>query len=547
MSSRIERYKKRQKILEKNKTKPLVSGVIDQAKVDKLLNAGADRKKVESLKYTTDLSYPQDVDPAEVKALLSDLKNSFDKERLDQLLGKTKKDIIFSIAGPFGLGKVISAYDKEGGNVDTIYNVRKGIYTTDKEKEAYDNRGEYDDKEKKRTHGGNKNYVNKRNNTNQLRQKGELENDYNNETFKTDDKTEVDHVVSTKENHNDRGRVLAEIDNAEISNIEENLKVASKSVNASKGEDSVDNYLDRVEEKNKKIEYLNSKENLSEKEQIELEKLIRTSDVDENKMRDADEQARVAIDEKLNEYYKSSKFQRNTLKTSSVEGLKIGAQQAFGFLLVELFSSSFTEIRKAFNEGLEGDTLYQDIKIRLKRIGKSLSKKWKGVIQGFSGGFITGFISNLITTFINTFVTTAKRMVRMIREGVFSLLKALKLILSPPDNMTYREVMHEAMKLVAAGGVVIAGVALEEVVEKLVLGVPFLAPFAPVVSAVIVGSLTAIAMALVTYLIDKMDFLGVIEKQQNEYVLNSLNTKNKENLESCENISKEMEAYVMPA
>ncbi|MCD5380521.1 lactate permease [Candidatus Gracilibacteria bacterium] len=524
-----------------------MSNKFDQKEVDKLLSHSVDSQKLNKLNYSTNLNYALTANAAEVESLLFELKGSFNKERLDQLFNQTKKDILFSIAGPFGLGKVISAYDKVGGNVDTIHNVRDGIYATDEEKKAYDNIGEYDDKEKNRTHEGNKNYVDKRNNNNQLRQKGELENDYNDETFKTDDKTEVEHVVSTKENYNDPGRVLAEIDNAEISNIEENLKVASKSVNASKGEDSVDNYLDRVEEKNKKIEYLNSKEDLSEKEQIELEKLIRTSDVDENKMRDADEQARAAIDEKLNEYYKISKFQRNTLKTSSVEGLKMGAQQAFGILLVELFSSSFTEIRNAFKEGLEGESLYKDIKIRLKRIGRNLASKWKDVIKGFSGGFISGFISNLITTLINMFVTTGKRFVRMIREGVFSLLKALKIMLFPPENMTFREVTHEAMKLVGAGGVVIAGVALEEIVETMISSIPFLAPFATIITAVIVGSLTAIAMALMTYLIDKMDLLGVIENEQTKYMSDTLDADNKETLKNCEEIVKKMEDYLLPA
>lgn len=31
-----------------------------------------------------------------------------------------------------------------GGNVDTIHNAKKGIYATQKERERYENRGEYD-------------------------------------------------------------------------------------------------------------------------------------------------------------------------------------------------------------------------------------------------------------------------------------------------------------------------------------------------------------------------------------------------------------------
>ncbi len=145
------------------------------------------------------------------------------------------------------------------------------------------------------------------------------------------------------------------------------------------------------------------------------------------------------------------------------------------------------------------------------------------------------------------FVTTGKRFVRMIREGVFSLLKALKLMLFPPENMTFREVSHEAMKLVGAGGVVIVGVALEEIVEKMLSSIPFLVPFATTVTAVIVGSLTAIVMALMTYLIDKLDLLGVIKAEQTKYMFKTLDSDNKESLENCKNIGEEIESYLLPA
>jgi hypothetical protein len=124
----------------------------------------------------------------------------------------------------------------------------------------------------------------------------------------------------------------------------------------------------------------------------------------------------------------------------------------------------------------------------------------------------------------------------MIREGVFSLLKALKLILLPPPNMSFLESMHEATKLFAAGGIVIAGVALEEVVEKFVLSVPALAPIATLVASVLVGSLTAISMALISYLIDKTDLLGVIKIEQSKFVLNSLDESIDNRLKRCEEL-----------
>lgn len=52
--------------------------------------------------------------------------------RFEQMIQECKQSIIQSIVVPFGLGKILAAYDKVGGNVDTIHNARKGIYATKK-------------------------------------------------------------------------------------------------------------------------------------------------------------------------------------------------------------------------------------------------------------------------------------------------------------------------------------------------------------------------------------------------------------------------------
>ena len=230
----------------------------------------------------------------------------------------------------------------------------------------------------------------------------------------------------------------------------------------------------------------------------------------------------IAKEQKKKQLHKQSK---ELLSTGLNEGAKMGAQQAIGIIIMEFLTSAFTEIKDAYNSSLDGDTLYENIKKRLKRIAVNVMSKWKDVVKGFSEGFISGFISNIITFMINTLITTGKRVVRMIREGFFSLLKAFKLLIFPPENMTRQEAAHEAMKLFFAGGIIVAGVALEEVVEKFIISIPILAPFASIITAVIVGSLTAIAMAIVTYLVDKADLLNVNRHKRNNYISNALDKK----------------------
>lgn len=546
MSGRIDRFKKRKEILNKNQSLPFVRGVIDQKLVDKLLHQRIDSDRLASLDYSTNTSISLEVNATEVEALLFELKASFNKDRLEQMLVETKRSVTASIVGPFGLGKIVSAYDKTGGNVDTVHNVRNGIYATDAEKTTYDERGDYNSHE---VHSDSQYKSVNREHSKQQKSEG-IDDTYSDEIINAGNNRNLDHVNSGKQTHDDAGRVLAEIDTEKLANIDENLKSTTETVNKSKGAKSPEEFASYLEatsvERKDRIQSLkNSENNLTYKEKKELQKLTTLNEADPEKIRDAGRKAQEAQDKEINKYYGSDKFIKKTFSTGVNEGVKMGTQQAFGYLLVEFFSSGIVEIKDAYDNGLEGDSLYKDIKVRLTRIGRNITDKWKGVVEGFSTGFISGFISNLITTLVNMFVTTAKRFVRMIREGVFSLLKALKLILLPPANMSFTETMHEAMKLIAAGGVVIAGVALEEIIEKLVLSVPFLVPFAPIVTAVIVGSLTAIAMSLIAYLIDKMDIFGVIKAQETKFILENLNKDIDEKLKRCESISEEMDGFLI--
>lgn len=527
MSERIERFKKRKMITEKNKSLSFVSGVVDQKDVDKVLSSDVDIQKLNGLSYSTDLSYSLNADPEEVAALLSDLKDSFNKERMEKLLDETKNGIISSIAGPFGLGKVLSAYDKAGGNVTTIHNAHDSIYARDEDRYKREDYTNTKNSEGNQFAGAGKNSVGADFTSSQMDENHMVQDAYTGKVQKADS-TSPDHIESLSQHHKNGGFMQNSEKKSDFATDENNLALTDRSINQSMRDFDKEGWMRKKTEGN-----IENKDRFS---------------IDEEKLKEQVKKGKATSEEYLpSGKEKAQYYIKNTATTGLNEGVKMGSQQAFGVLLVEFFSSSFIEIRNAFNEGLEGETLYKDIKIRLKRIGHNLASKWKGVIQGFSDGFISGFISNLITVIVNMFVTTAKRLVRMIREGVFSLLKALKLILFPPANMSYQEVMHEAMKLIAAGGVVIAGVALEEVVEKMVLSIPFLAPFAPVVTAVIVGSLTAIAMALVTYLIDKMDFFGVIKIEETKYVLISLEGDIQETLKRCENVTEEMDGFLLPA
>jgi hypothetical protein len=204
----------------------------------------------------------------------------------------------------------------------------------------------------------------------------------------------------------------------------------------------------------------------------------------------------------------------------------MGAQQALGLLLCEFFQAFFDEIKdiykNGFENGFEQQRFFEILKNRLTRISQRIIEKWKDACKAFRDGFISGFLSNLVTVVINMFVRTGKRVVRIIREGFFSLLKAIKTLCCPPEGMTASEAAHEASKLIAAGLVTVGGIALEQYIDGLIKATPFLEPFADILTTVLVGGLTGLATTFIIYAIDKIDLFKVNDKARHEFVMGKL-------------------------
>ncbi|EGR0621665.1 lactate permease [Vibrio parahaemolyticus] len=542
---RQDRFKKRQAFREKRKQQPRLFKAASPELVVRLLDSEVDNARLNSFDYIANLDCPIEADPAEAQALLLEMRNAFEQQRVNDVLGKAQRDVLQSIAGPFGLGKMLSAYDKIGGNVDTIHNARQGVYATEKAQQNYEQKDDYD------PHAVHSHTTytdhNQRNST--ARKTVGIEDGYSGDTLGYHDKTDLEHVISGKQTHDDPGRVLAEIPTEELANQDENLIATSASINRSKKAKSPEEFANYLEEtsgqRKDRINQLNHKGNLTDKELKELAKLEQLEKADPDKVRSKGEQAKKAQDSAINkEYYSSKKFRSDVVSSGAKEGIKMGAQQAFGTLLMELFSATFDELRELYRMGLEGPSLFADAKVRLKRISQRVAAKWKDAIAGFSGGFISGFISNFVTVIINAFVTTGKRAVRMIREGIFSLLKAVKTLLFPQEGLSYREAAHEAMKLVASGGIVVVGVAAEEVIETFILSVHLLTPIAGMLTAVLVGALSAIGISLVCYLLDRVDLFGAIDIQCSKFVLRKLDQETQLRIARCDEIANEVEQYL---
>lgn len=137
--------------------------------------------------------------------------------------------VVKSLATSFGLYFLLFK-DKDGGDVDTIHNVRKGIYATEKEKEQYDNRGKYDSHK----YHSHRNYIATNKQGKIAHQQGELCDEYTGNSFHVNDKKNLDDIISGNEIHNDAGRNLADMRGEDLANAKSNLCFTNENFNKKK-------------------------------------------------------------------------------------------------------------------------------------------------------------------------------------------------------------------------------------------------------------------------------------------------------------------------
>lgn len=467
------------------------------------------------------------------------------------------KTIIQSLVTSFGIDFLLLE-DKRGGDVDTIHNVRHGVWATDKEKTAYDNRGEYDSYAY-HTHPQYKN-INKENS--EKKRNGTLIDGYTGNPVSSNDNIDLDHVISAKTIHDDPGRVLAEIEGANLANKQENLVSTSSSINRSKKTDSIEEFIQKIPQKieNKKREiekYKNdiSKLNIqipSDKQKAEeLNKKIKNAEkyIEEHKNIDIElskktsEKARNKQNKEINiKYYTSTKFFKNTLLSAGKQGIKMGTRQVVGLILAEAWFEIKEVIPTIYSQCKQNfcfDKFLSHIKIAIKNIFQRIKSRFKELLSEFQNGVIGGIISNVRTTILNIFLTTEKIIGKLLRELWTSLVKALKLLIFNPDQLSLGDLCKETSKVLATGISVALGAILHQYLSNL-FRFPFGEEIAAFVSAVASGIMTLGSL----YFLEHSSIMNKVWDK-----LNTLQNKFKKqfelNVEYYKKVNIELDLYLM--
>lgn len=381
----------------------------------------------ESINFTKDF-YPEEED---------NIQNSLFKQY--------EKVIIESLITSFGLDFLIK--DQHGGDVDTIHNVRqiekdpKMVYKNKNNENDFKNKGDYNSNEY-HSHNG---YKTKNKEVKNLKINNELSDSYTGNKIDRNGKTDLDHVISAKEIHDDKGRILASLNGSDLANSPENLEPTNQRTNRTKKALSMDEFLEKYGH-----EYT--------PEQIK-------------RMKKKDAQSRKAYEAKLTKaYYTSPKFAKDMSLQAGKLGIQMGARQALGFIFAEIWFAVKEEFDKLGSFFSDLSELFSSIAKGIKVGFTRAKEKYKHILSKVLDGAISGALSSITTTLCNIFFTTAKNVIKIIRQTYVSLVEALKILFLNPDNLLFGERIKAVIKILSTAASVVIGTVISETISKTALG-----------------------------------------------------------------------------
>ena len=363
---------------------------------------------------------------------------------LKDLFDQYEYVIIHSIITSFGLDFLIN--DQYGGDVDTIHNVRKigkDPFMTYKNKQnelSYNSIEGYVSSDYHKDSRYQK--INKE--ISQQKKDGKLMDSYTGAKIARNGKTDLDHVISAKEIHYDRGRVLSGLNGVDLANNDCNLKATDPHLNRTKKALPMDEYLDKY------CDEYNSEQKLN--------------------MQQIDAKARKNYNSRLaHAYYTGSNFISDMTAAAGKVGVQMGLRQLFGVVFTEIWFSVKAEFtRLDVSVGLDMDVakFFEAVGSGIKKGFESAKKKYKHLLSEFKTGTIAGSLASLTTTLCNIFFTTAQNTIKIIRQSWASIVEAAKILIINPQSYPFGERMRAAAKVIATGASIIVGGLVREAVSK---------------------------------------------------------------------------------
>ncbi|MGB3126984.1 MAG: hypothetical protein WBB95_24500 [Pseudomonas sp.] len=383
--------------------------------------------------------------------------------------------VVTSLVTSFGLDFILFK-DKRGGEVDTVHNVREGIWATETERQQYELRGAYDST----PYHTDKNYIATGQKDKLSQQEGTLRDPYRNVVMGQGDSRNLDHVISANEIHDDAGRVLAGLDGVKLANQNSNLQSTQETVNKSKKQSSISDYLDKLPglitghestlaKDRQRLEMLprdtpeqnHKARELADKIRKNEEKIRELKAIDADEMRKRDAAARAPYDQQINyTYYTSSKFLHQTASASGVAGLNMGTRQMLGLVMAEVWFELRDQLPAMLDKikhDFSFEAFIESISLTLKGIWVRVQARFNAFLIAFKDGVFAGIMASLTTTLFNILATTQLMAIKIIREVWGQLVKAIKLLIFNPDQLAFVDLCKAVISLMSVGSATVVG------------------------------------------------------------------------------------------
>lgn len=474
MTERSERFRARRAKLNASAENAIVP-IADAVLVDAMLSQKVDRSLIDSLAVEPPI-FNQPVTEEEITRCLSELDEKFTKQKYDALFKGVEDTLIDQLLGPLGLSRsaLMEKADRKFVYDDVKTEYVRGFPSTRKQ------------------------VIEK----NRDKKSGQVRDKYTGKSIE-ENRIDMDHVISKKEAHDRGGFMLDAKEKAALGNDPNNLAPTHRSINRSKGSGD-----------------------------------LRDQEIlDKRRTNPAHARAEKSISDRIP---KGLEFGKRAAADGVKTGTKQGMQQALSLIFSEFLSAVFSEVRDIFYNGWKGGeydaSWIESLKKRISRIRSRLLNRWRDVAQAFGEGTLSGFLSATSTALLNMFIRTSKNVVRILREGFLSIMKAIRVLLFPPEGMSLREAAHEASKVLTTGLVVTGGILAGEAIAQMLGSMPF----SDVLGGVVGGLISGLGSLLVVFMLDKLDLFGVAFDERHAFIMGALDDRISETIKEFDRIANDI-------
>lgn len=425
--------------------------------------------------------------------------------------------IIESLVTSFGLDFIVG--DQYGGDVDTIYNVRRMqedtnlVYKNKSNETTYMNHGVYNTAE---YHSDQRFRQTKAEARKEFFEQGKSIDDIYtgekimpvNKGISREKQAQLDHVISAKQIHDDRGRILAELSGKDLANNPDNLRFTNACLNNNMRDKSIPDYIRWCEENPDKVNWGG-------------EKGKPLPDDVKEKLLDEYNKSQKIYDQKVNSaYYTSKKFAKDAALAAGKRAAQMGMRQAMGFIFMEIWFAVKEEMGQ-IPSGFQMEEVSNSIVNGVKKGIVNAKKKYRELLAKLEEGLVAGALASLTTTICNIFTTTLKNIVKCIRQVYASLVQAGKVLLFNPDNLMFGDRIKTATIIIATGASVLVGTVVGELISDTLIGqTPIGGIVATFCSTMVSGILSCtllIALDRSAFMKKIVDMLNTIPNEVNNY------------------------------